>query len=719
MGTPNQFKYYLLNKDGLYYYMNGDTVSLTAVKTPLTESPDGWDKVIKSFTRGTSSLGIFTKTTTPFKFYGDVKRILDSIYYIEGGVDFEAYALLRMEKRIDDYPNTWEYALDFEGELDFSTWEEGGEDDNVFVSLNMVEKGISELLEANEDIEYTIPFDGFAKNISHDGIDLKTEYRFTIQEYTKLDNIWDNTYAPFVPVTFDGIYPVIKTFPVGEIDLLTSNPMDNKLFIPEIDITGSTLTLQGSVEYYNGFSAGVDIKLFYNVLIFRNQDFNTAAVTTEIYKDPVFLASGNSRALSINAQISINFNVGDYVIITYGVETSGAGSGNFDIITNILDLYLRGNYRLGYSLVPSYDIYEFADRMVQKVTEGAATLQSSLLSTINATGDDLTYKYWSLIPRRLRVSSGEGVRDVTQTPVIKYTWGDLKQLLQSIFGMVGFGVAGNKVIIEPIGYFLNNTELIDIGEVKNLKITTAKDFIYNSVKVGYPDKDYQDINGRDIVHSEVNYSLGIKRIKKEMNLIAPAVADPYAIEQLRSYQFKPTTDNSNDNELVLFYCEAPPTTGDYLLQRYSGTQNGGVYSPTTFYNQVLYPVMNMYRNLAWFKAIKNAIPNASQSNMTAVFQSGQRNTEATVKINTPYTIAQNEPVYINNVSTPPAVTKAFVPVEYEFEHEPVNNLFATILNDPYKYISFTSQGKSYKGYILNVDIASSDMDIYTFKLLGA
>jgi hypothetical protein len=114
---------------------------------------------------------------------------------------------------------------------------------------------------------------------------------------------------------------------------------------------------------------------------------------------------------------------------------------------------------------------------------------------------------------------------------------------------VGLGIENDVLVIEKTSYFFDKNVVIDLGEVSEFEITVADDLVFNTIKVGYANQDYDSVNGKDEFNVTQNYTTPHTRIVQELDITSPYRADSYGIELLRvNLDGKDTTDNKSDND---------------------------------------------------------------------------------------------------------------------------------------------------------------------------
>jgi hypothetical protein len=115
------------------------------------------------------------------------------------------------------------------------------------------------------------------------------------------------------------------------------------------------------------------------------------------------------------------------------------------------------------------------------------------------------------------------------------------------------GIENSVIVIEELAHFLSVDTPLALGEAKEFKWKFADDLDFNTVKVGYQEKQIDDVNGKYSFNNSHLYRLPfIKSTEKQFEAISPYVADPYYIEIKRAgLDGHTTTDDQLDNDVII------------------------------------------------------------------------------------------------------------------------------------------------------------------------
>lgn len=712
--TGKLFKYYFLDASGNYYYVDSDgTVSTTATKTPVKDSPEGWEQQGVKFGRDEKLFGIFQSVTVPLKFRGDGKKILETLYYQDGGANFEAYCQVLIEKRHDGSNNVWSYKTWFDGKADFSEIIQDEDQDGNFLQIRLIENGYRKIFDANRDKTYEIPLTGIpeAKVVQLDGVKLEGDYNFITGD---VGNVSMPTGTGFV-------------FPMGMVNVDSTDYFRNQIYFTnqgfEVFSLGSTPNDANSFLYTDlSFQATITLTMDFNWLGAAGSDLavvllrkNMAANTNTIIH--TFYSSGAIGGVVINASFTNSTTVTfDTYPYRYFIQVFPNLAGNYTIDVDSVDFNVNFNEALPTTDTQAIRLYDYAKLLVEEAFEGQVTLRSHHLKV---QGGDLLYDFYDMLPWNVFITSGDAIRRASD-PVIK---GTLNELIQDVFArhMCGCGLEGNEFVIETLEYFLDKTtQISQITNPVNIKKTTAKQFVYNTIRAGYPQYRANDLNGRFEVNSQQQFSMPIQSVVEERDLVSPYKSSVYEIEYLRGDVFnQETRDKDNDNSKFLVYCNSFPTNNKFTLKKHA---NGvfGVPNPSTHYNIEFSPHRIVNKHIPFHKSIMNIPDDLVESGYRIDFLSGDRNTALTTQINGAppgLWIDEGADIYPAEVPVNRAKDKLFIPLILEFQAKPQPELLEQIRDYPYGYLRVVNGSNTFDCFILDIDITGAETDSFKFITL--
>lgn len=667
MAQPPDWLYCLTDEQGRSYRMNNGTVQAVSTPTPLPHTPDGWqDKSIK-YSRSLHYLSQFRSFTTPLKYVKEAAYMVrDQLYRY--GTERKLYQVIhRLDK---SFGGGWVHRFFYKGELDLSQ----AEDSDFDITVNIMEGDLIKLFKANETTEYEIDIDvDDAVVVKMDGHYLNEKHNFIVPDiaqssthllYTSFLNK-EGTAFGVTSYTVNGDQPG---------DLTESR---NYCFTVTQDIAGMHLT--GRVKFVcAGASTHYQLMLRTNTgrnLIIWESDV-TVGQTYTIDFDYVFDAFAGDRFFLEGATPNALFFIAQYE------ETQFA-------------LTFKSRYKTTFikGLRPAY----VAQKLLDKITGGGYAFTSTYLTT-----------EWE----NLLITSGDAIRGIVGA-TLKISWSDFFDSYNVPTNLCS-GIRNQTLFIEKKADAFKPTIQLAMGEVKDLHISTAKDFQYNVVKVGYPNTDTEDVNGKDEFNVTQTYTSPITRVNKALELISKVVASMYEIEITRiNLDGKTTTDNNNDNKSFFLHVEKTATTGTgdepatyYKLLRNTYTSVSGLLNPISAFNLELHPELCLYRHGNYLHGIFYW-----QDAGNLVFQSSDKNGDVVVMQGTT-TYIGTKTIHIGSFA--PAL---FIPLTLKYQSPMPNNLIPVMDAGPDGTFSLQYDGNPFYGFPMDVGIQPANRPAQESTLL--
>lgn len=110
-----------------------------------------------------------------------------------------------------------------------------------------------------------------------------------------------------------------------------------------------------------------------------------------------------------------------------------------------------------------------------------------------------------------------------------------------------------------------------------LKLSTETSNLYSTVTIGYEQKEYDGVNGRDEFNFNNTYSTGCTVSDKTLSLISKYRADSYGMEFAAQKRGEDTTDNNADQD-VFFVLGDTSRDGEYMMADNSAEIEGSLSS---------------------------------------------------------------------------------------------------------------------------------------------
>jgi hypothetical protein len=533
--------YYLIEEDGRSNKVTaGGIVSSTGTPTPLNNTPDGWQKEMISWERNKARHGITRSYSADIQFVLDGATILRDFYT----KNVERKLFLLIQRLGLEYTNTyfkWVYSFFYKGELDFTTIKDGVDS----VKIGIMEGGVSKQLKANESTVYEIPFDDDAINVRMDGITLDEGAKYSVVDGVSIEKgLYGIEF--FLPVSFinrESTLPYFAFVPqnLESIESLTwAQQIDSDNYLLKAaDGNSSTVAvlIEGTLRFTctqndNPFGFKVRFIKSNQDIVDQNdyQIFSFTPVAGQYYEYPVNLTVLMAPGEKLHLE-------GIYF---------GGGTGAIDIK---IEFATKSDLRFSYS--------QRADTTVVKAFR-RSVLFRKLCAKVFGHED---YAVSTLLDADDRaVTSGDAIRGITD-PVIKTSLADFYNDVDTDL-MAGMGVlsgpatanlpAGQRLVIESREFFYDDTDPIDLGEIKDMEITYASDISFNTVKTGWKKAVTEDVNGKYDFNGANQFTSPIQSISREYGLVSPYKAGPYEIELTRiSLTGKDSTDDKRDNDVYV------------------------------------------------------------------------------------------------------------------------------------------------------------------------
>lgn len=687
--------YYIMDGFGGTYYVEDNVVKTSSNLVPLQYTPDGWQDVSIGWERNLERIGVVRNFTIPLKFVNDGAKILKHIVYT-----FKSEAPVYMyitKQKLDIDPTNYDfnYASFYKGEFDLTSFV----DEEDYVTINVLEGGLTSLIKANEATEYEIPIDEL--RVWSDGVELQTKGAFQmVPDLPINDNSFGQRWwAPVSHLNDDGISvgldfvsENIEEIP-GTMSFATQVAYDlNYLVVSDVlNPAPIPLHLTGVIKFQctaNRLGTwGFRMRFLKESLTVPTQN------VYQIFSVPVMTVGTD---YTFNIDLIIPMMPGEHLKLE-GIFFGGTvGSG-----TNVEIKYLD-NSNLEFAFVNRFKPTEFwaikpftlFDSLIKKITQQSGIAVSSLLST----------QFDHLV-----VTSGDAIRGIKNS-VIKTSLNDFLQSFNSILN-IGIGVINGQVVLESKEFFLDTTSPIALGQSKDVKVRASVDMMFNTIKIGYPDQTYNDVNGKQEYNTTSVFTTPRKRIVKELDLVSNYRADCFGIEYVRiNLEGKTTTDNSSDNDTFVINADltAPRFNGAFPLKRVTYDSISGILSPTTVFNiEDLTPRRMLERHRPWIDALFYGFLEE-----LILFQTNSKNKSLKTSFGGT-TITENGVYGIGTFG------RLFKPFYFEFQTLVPTNVPDLMNLNPCRCFSFIhSNGRTYTGFNIKIGIAPDSEIEQSYILLS-
>jgi hypothetical protein len=626
----------------------------------LPNAPIGWEENIIRWSRSEFYYGMIRSFSVPLQFVLDGAWILRTGFYTFG---LRSYAQLQIEEL---NLSTWAYEVIYTGEIDFSTFSDKLTD----VTVTAMEGGISAKIKAYENVKYTIPID------VADAIDI---------ELTPL-KLREN--ATFIfPEKQGGFTGTSLNRVLLPVDLIINEVQGLEFSSKSVEYESLGVPLPDMTENPNWFFKA--------------------------------LSDGN---INISGNL-IGGNLGIQIINQDGVilEVLSVDTGDFDIAYDVDIPVVTGDrlFFIGIEYLGAKFISE-GEFLSTYLTETPATFCKALrpiyvfqqlLNKMNG-NDPVSIQSFLLQEwEQLTITSGQAIRR-QGNPVLILSFRDFFTSINAVLN-VGFGIIQGKAVLEKKSFWFQSTlKAADVGENKEFNLELYEPYIYNSIKVGYPDPKFSTIvDNNDEVNSTQFWSDPIIRVQKELDLTSIIRADCYGIEDTRITPLgSPNTNNDNDAFFIKIKADPESISGDpyYRPERSEGYVSlSGVLAAETFYNWDISPKRNLLRHGDFLRSM---LYNYDQFFIN--FESALKNSKMSVVGLDGVRVTENVSISIGNL---PDII--FIPYLITIVTKLPKNAMALVDNYPTGYIRSTFNDSTQYGFMIDVSVDVSKNRQRELKLL--
>lgn len=521
----------------------------------LKYSPIGWKEYGTAWERHKEGYGYGRKFIVKLQFVGDgydLMRAEYEKYDIEANVQLEIHKLDRQE---------YIYSLDFVGDVDFSNVKDNMFDGGIFdVQIN--EAGFAKMLSARSKDTFeiklpdTILIDQPANAWQECEWDIYVE-RHTYENSVAYYNIGNSDISSHLLQALQP-QPIHDWFPyhsVPDHDAFKgyANPiLKFRKYNDKLEPLTLKFEFDGSFKIENdtpgddpegNFSAWVGIWE-----VDENGDITHEVEEIEYpfvyapvqYGDYPNIHFSFEKRLTFECAITLRFCQGEGGTDEYG--SSLLTQGKFTMkgwSEQLLDPF-------PIKAIRAYDVFlELVDKIKGDVS--IASVQSNILDTG--------------ILKNVYLTSGDAVRGIDGA-VLKTSFNDFFESLDAVVGVAMFiypstdypNTYKSVISLEKYADAFRDEEILNLGKVKNLSISPYRDAIFNYIKVGSEDRDYEAANGRFEFNTLNEFSLPITRISNERVFVGAYRTDSFGITDLRlSYKQKSTASSDSDNSVFMIH----------------------------------------------------------------------------------------------------------------------------------------------------------------------
>lgn len=682
--------YFLMDSSNKSYYVSNGQVLSSSTPKPLQFTPDGWRNITISNQRNQKYFAIDRSFSVPLDYVKDGAQILKHLYYNRGLEEKVFMCIAKQVLYFDATHYGYYYTLLYKGELDFANFT----DASAKVTMNIMEGGPVKLIKARENTSYEIPVEDIL--VKMDGVNLRQSANYLITNGALANDLAGHT----VDATLLANEAISSLGAQSQQRIVTGNSTSDLWNLGQFFlITGAEdadITINWNFRMtpsLTGVGAvfGTTIALQCRVLTSSSTEFSIPGVA---FGRNIQEIGGGDPLLLYNIehhfQGSVSFTApAGSKIVLYMTATQNRDF-TFFTYDNDGEFSVAYTYTHPTTYIKAIRPLKLLQEIISRLTDGQYTIISDTLNTYN----DIV------------ITSGDAIRGIDGAK-IKTTLLNFFQSFNTVLG-IGMGMIGNQLRLEQKAYWVDYSDPIDLGEVKNLRISPANDYIYNNLKIGYPAQEYEDVNGRQEFNNTHEYDLPVTRITKTLEMISSYRADCYGIEFTRiNLEGKSTTDDKSDNDVFLIHIKDTPIEEDgqtvYELDRTLNAGATGLLEPETVFNIFLSPKHCFFRNSNYLHSLFY-----KQEGSIIKFQTTEKNASLVTDV------TENANVIVNDLD--PAL---FQPNLLDMEARMPVNIQPILDLNPVKAFTFTFLGVQFTGIPLKQSSRDSDRAAQSIQLLAA
>lgn len=663
----------------------------------LANAPDGWLETKITYKTDSYYKGIRRSLTVPLKFVLKGGYLLRKELWTYGIL---ARVVLIIDKCVS-VATGWQYVNLYTGKVDFSK----AEDTQTSLNADSITNDFTTQLDAYDSTSFAIPLTG------NDVIDI------TLPSLTLKENC-DFIMLPSPDFRSNAFFAIqIANYQQRANAASVQNAGFVAQVTPDFTTTGQWFfrpRLATIVRIYGGMGISVNSG-HYQINIYRNSDGSlvktlwegTFGITTQVNFTFDFVTNvAQFETLSLyflhvddpNTNTGINMQYGT-VSLEYNTTSPSSkakGLRAFDLFKRLLILMNTTSPTEPNQPVPCQSflldpavngifkglVYTCSDSIRAFLFDAQGNAVTTTVGTIYQAGDNLQAggrylvlgsnviynginyninEFFDFVLGEDSFTTPDGngfVKQTASTPSLIFTFKDFFQDILSLMGgEAALGIENGLVWLEDLSYnYRPGTGSLNLGIVdETTKIYPAIDKLYNTIKGGYADQQYDTVNGQQEVNSEVKYVTDMLSPANELNIQAKSRADPFGLEIIRVTPVDTAASRSDNDNFMLIVKDAPEVDGSFKpVQMDALTSFSGV--DISYYNWFITPMQNLLRGSRYLRSIYDKMDGYSIS--------VSRPTKSTALITTDINgrrVAESEDIVISAALGEPI----FLPYYYE------------------------------------------------------
>jgi hypothetical protein len=526
------FYCYIHNGAGTFFsFVEGKLEADNEVdKLPLELNPSNLRDMVLSFGTNKNYFSGVRSLLVNWNMIGDGADIIRTMKYNGAGYAESMYLLIERWHPDDDTYYTY-----YEGRFDLAQTK----DTIIGYDCPCIDSSVWGVLSQNDDVKYSIDCTSKAKNavpILFDGITLKSKYT-----YQPVSAVFKVVTAPISPATiFDMVLVNTDGDSSGVITqsqhYQNTNTAVEGNFIYKT-VKPNTIHLYGDFNYQFTKSKGGSVTFQLIARCSLSQLLILAQVT--------FVSTNQYTHHTIHFDVNIPLQSGEEVVLQILPTYAENGEDDFVFIPDVTNIYIDSLTKADASIVYGRYAVDVLGELVSRGTNGLYKVVSSYYST----------------NKNKVITCGNALRNAPNA-TIQTSFKDWFKAYD-IEDWIAFRIVNNQMLVEPVPVIYDDkTNLFDVGEVKEVEIEDAYDYLCNEIELNMNRQDYRHTSGRLEFNSLNTFFIYQYNVKNKISLISPYRKDCYGMEFIRlDYQQQSTEDNSGDTNVFIVDVSSQTGTG--------------------------------------------------------------------------------------------------------------------------------------------------------------
>lgn len=632
---PNDFRYRLLVGGQEY---------------DLPRAPIGWEDGGIRWQRNREYLGIVRSYSLPIKFVVDGAFLVRRELYSKG-IQGRARLIIEILNR-----ETWDYEHLYSGDLDLSTANDLEND----IEVALMDSGLAESIKAYENVKFEIELsEADTIPVILPAIDVVGRANHLVVSGGEVRG----SFMPFVQIVSENSDPEFVIFQSADIFLgQVTNFFGLTNWFAKAE-RGMVLTL--NLDLQLRFSSISRTPYFLRVMNSRNARLLDIPINND--------NMGGVDVKHIQETVDINMQLGDelfiYVAKAFVIENT---------FMDIEESYVTSTYssQTESSICRAMRPKVLFNKLIDAVSLNINTVNSRLLDE------------WD----NLVITSGDGIRTLPGA-TIKTSLKDFFTSINAVLS-VGLGIENGVAVLEKKEYFLRSgLEIMDVGSVVDFNLKPATEYLFSSIKVGYPNNDYEVENGREEYNSTQVYKTPLSRAQAELNLVSVYRADQYGIESVRLERKElnvSETDKKPDNSVFFLHVSKTATLEGFPMIGYENYESvTGISTRTSSYNLGITPKANLMRHGPFLRSFLFGLDGA-----LITFESAEKNSSLVTVDRNGVVIDEGANIRISNLGAP-----IFAPFKVTFNTKIMRATGSLMEGRASGFIRFNHRGADIMGFV--------------------